>query len=105
MFLGLCETYPKLLCVPSLATPALMMGSAAFRSKRRLPVLSYLHKNGAVIVRYSVLCLFRFMLIVFVMSFEKAAINNVRLHYVSIISHKDNLLVTLVRLANSNLDI
>uniref|UniRef100_H2YV91 Myotubularin phosphatase domain-containing protein n=1 Tax=Ciona savignyi TaxID=51511 RepID=H2YV91_CIOSA len=50
---GLCETYPKVLCVPSLATPALMMGSAAFRSKRRLPVLSYLHKNGAVIVRCS----------------------------------------------------
>nr|CAB3264057.1 myotubularin-related protein 8-like [Phallusia mammillata] len=50
---GLCETYPKLLSVPSLATPALLVGSAAFRSKRRLPVMSYLHKNGAVIVRCS----------------------------------------------------
>nr|XP_009860912.2 myotubularin-related protein 8-like isoform X1 [Ciona intestinalis] len=50
---GLCDTYPKLVCVPSLATPALMMGSAAFRSKRRLPVMSYLHKNDAVIVRCS----------------------------------------------------
>ncbi|XP_076802362.1 phosphatidylinositol-3,5-bisphosphate 3-phosphatase MTMR8-like [Clavelina lepadiformis] len=50
---GLCDTYPRLICVPSLATPALLMGSAAFRSKRRLPVLSYLHENGSVIVRCS----------------------------------------------------
>jgi len=40
-------------CIPSLATPALLAGSAAFRSKRRLPVLSYLHNNGASVLRCS----------------------------------------------------
>ena len=34
-----------------MATAALLLGSADFRSKHRLPVLSYRHGNGAAIVR------------------------------------------------------
>nr|XP_039264729.1 myotubularin-related protein 8-like isoform X1 [Styela clava] len=49
----LCYTYPQLLCVPTAATDSLLHGSAAFRSKGRLPVLSYLHENGAAISRCS----------------------------------------------------
>jgi len=50
---GLCETYPPIICVPSSASSSLLMGSAQFRSKKRLPVLSYKHTNGAVVVRCS----------------------------------------------------
>lgn len=36
-----CETYPRELYVPKTATPPMIMGSSNFRSKGRLPVLSY----------------------------------------------------------------
>ncbi|KAK6637361.1 hypothetical protein RUM44_007777 [Polyplax serrata] len=49
----LCDTYPRYLWVPSSATPEMLTGSSNFRSKGRLPVLSYLHKNKAVICRCS----------------------------------------------------
>lgn len=49
----LCDTYPQVLCVPIAAKKDLLQGSAAFRSKGRLPVLSYLHSNGATISRCS----------------------------------------------------
>lgn len=49
----LCNTYPSVLCVPKLADDELLRGSSAFRSKGRLPVLSYLHHNGATISRCS----------------------------------------------------
>ena len=42
----LCETYPSILYVPSTATKSILMGSAKFRSRGRLPVLTYLHSNG-----------------------------------------------------------
>ena len=48
---GLCATYPKRLFVPTKAPQSVIEGSARFRSKSRLPVLTYLHKNGAAIVR------------------------------------------------------
>lgn len=41
----LCDTYPKYLYVPASATTTILLGSSKFRSKGRLPVLSYLHKN------------------------------------------------------------
>ena len=47
----LCPTYPKYLFVPALSTPEVVEGSAKFRSKGRLPVLTYLHKNGASLIR------------------------------------------------------
>ena len=47
----LCPTYPQYLFVPTSSSPELIEGSAKFRSKGRLPVLTYLHKNGASIVR------------------------------------------------------
>lgn len=49
----LCDTYPRYLYVPSSASTTLLMGSSRFRSKGRLPVLSYLHRNKAVICRCS----------------------------------------------------
>lgn len=50
----LCETYPRHLLVPATATEQVLKASAAFRSKSRLPVLSYLFQtNGASICRCS----------------------------------------------------
>lgn len=49
----LCDTYPRLLYVPASATTTVLMGSSRFRSKGRLPVLSYLYKNKAAICRCS----------------------------------------------------
>ncbi|OXU28235.1 hypothetical protein TSAR_009646 [Trichomalopsis sarcophagae] len=42
----LCETYPKYLYVPSSCSNTVLMGSAKFRSKGRLPVLTYLYSNN-----------------------------------------------------------
>ncbi|XP_050307744.1 myotubularin-related protein 6 [Anthonomus grandis grandis] len=49
----LCDTYPRYLFVPASATNTTLRGSSGFRSKGRLPVLSYLHKNKASISRCS----------------------------------------------------
>ncbi|XP_076869711.1 myotubularin-related protein 7b isoform X2 [Brachyhypopomus gauderio] len=45
-----CDTYPSELFVPKSASPAVIVGSAKFRSRGRLPVLSYYHRdtNAAV---------------------------------------------------------
>lgn len=43
--LQLCDTYPQSLFVPASASTIVLVGSASFRSKGRLPVLTYLHKN------------------------------------------------------------
>lgn len=51
---SMCDTYPAQLYVPADADAALLVGSARFRSKGRLPVLTYLHAaNGASICRCS----------------------------------------------------
>jgi len=51
---SLCPTYPSLLVVPSTASPALVKGTAKFRSKGRLPVLTYFHgTSGAALLRCS----------------------------------------------------
>lgn len=51
---SICDTYPKVLVVPSSATKDMIIGSAKFRSKGRLPVLTYYyHKNGSTICRCS----------------------------------------------------
>ena len=47
----LCPTYPKHLYVPVGASLPELEGSAKFRSRGRLPVLTYLHKNGSAIIR------------------------------------------------------
>ena len=50
----LCDTYPRHLLVPATASEQVLRASAAFRSKGRLPVLSYLNQaNGASICRCS----------------------------------------------------
>ncbi|XP_032671406.1 myotubularin-related protein 6 isoform X2 [Odontomachus brunneus] len=49
----LCDTYPRYLYVPSKCTNNVLLGSAKFRSRGRLPVLTYLHSNKAAICRCS----------------------------------------------------
>ena len=49
----LCDTYPQALFVPTCASTVILVGSASFRSKGRLPVLTYLHKNQAALCRCS----------------------------------------------------
>ncbi|XP_073084321.1 phosphatidylinositol-3,5-bisphosphate 3-phosphatase MTMR6 isoform X4 [Manis javanica] len=41
----ICETYPRELYVPRIASKPIIVGSSKFRSKGRFPVLSYYHKN------------------------------------------------------------
>ncbi|XP_051559899.1 myotubularin-related protein 7-like isoform X2 [Myxocyprinus asiaticus] len=41
----LCDTYPSELFVPKSASPAVIVGSVKFRSRGRLPVLSYFHRD------------------------------------------------------------
>lgn len=47
-----CDTYPERLWIPKPATSQLLIGSCRFRSRARLPVLTYFYKhNGASICR------------------------------------------------------
>lgn len=50
---AICDTYPSQLHVPLSATKECLIESAKFRSKGRLPVLSYLYTNQAAICRCS----------------------------------------------------
>lgn len=50
---SICPTYPSVFHVPKLASNECLYESAKFRSKGRLPVLSYLYTNGASICRCS----------------------------------------------------
>lgn len=49
----ICDTYPRYLYVPASSTTPILVSSSRFRSRGRLPVLSYLHKNMAAICRCS----------------------------------------------------
>ncbi|XP_065772200.1 myotubularin-related protein 8 isoform X2 [Muntiacus reevesi] len=50
----ICNTYPPEIVVPKSATLGMVVGSSKFRSKERVPVLSYLYKeNNAAICRCS----------------------------------------------------
>lgn len=49
----MCDTYPPWLFVPTSTTKSMLLGSSKFRSRGRLPVLTYLHSNGASITRCS----------------------------------------------------
>lgn len=46
----LCDTYPRQVYVPSEATTTMLMGSSRFRSKGRLPALTYLHSNKVLLI-------------------------------------------------------
>lgn len=50
---SVCNTYPSILYVPASVTDDCLIESAKFRSKGRLPVLSYLYSNQAAICRCS----------------------------------------------------
>lgn len=57
-----CDTYPDKLWFPSSANKQILLGSVKFRSRGRLPVLSYFHhKSNAAICRYE----FRYFLVNF----------------------------------------
>nr|XP_029544621.1 uncharacterized protein LOC115146704 [Oncorhynchus nerka] len=43
--LQVCDTYPSELFVPKSATPPVIVGSSKFRSRGRLPVLTYFHQD------------------------------------------------------------
>jgi len=47
----MCDTYPPWLFVPTSTTKAMLLGSSKFRSRGRLPVLTYLHSNGVIKTR------------------------------------------------------
>eukprot|EP01105_Mastigella_eilhardi_P005109 TRINITY_DN1689_c1_g1_i5.p1 TRINITY_DN1689_c1_g1~~TRINITY_DN1689_c1_g1_i5.p1 ORF type:complete len:909 (-),score=186.25 TRINITY_DN1689_c1_g1_i5:81-2807(-) len=47
------STYPSVLCVPAAVSDAQLAGCMEFRSKGRIPVLSYRHPNGAAMLRCS----------------------------------------------------
>jgi len=40
-----CDTYPRQIYVPKEATTLMLISSSRFRSKGRLPALTYLHNN------------------------------------------------------------
>jgi hypothetical protein len=50
---GLCQTYPKLLLVPSSAEDRLVRECAGFRTKGRLPTMTFAHPKGGSIWRGS----------------------------------------------------
>ncbi|KAJ1916189.1 phosphatidylinositol-3-phosphatase ymr1 [Tieghemiomyces parasiticus] len=51
---GLCATYPHVLAVPARVSDRVLQYAAKFRSKQRLPVLSYIHTaTGATMTRSS----------------------------------------------------
>ncbi|KAH3761832.1 hypothetical protein Pelo_6318 [Pelomyxa schiedti] len=52
----LCNTYPKLLAVPEEASEEIIRETAAFRSRGRLPVLSWRNATGVCICRSSQPC-------------------------------------------------
>lgn len=47
-YLQLCDTYPRHIYVPTCAKRVQIIGSSKFRSRGRLPVLSYLHSSNQV---------------------------------------------------------
>nr|POE65966.1 phosphoinositide 3-phosphatase [Quercus suber] len=47
------ETYPSVLCVPRTVSDNMLKYGAVFRSRQRIPCLSYLHYNGGSITRSS----------------------------------------------------
>lgn len=55
----MCDTYPSELYVPKSASPAVIVGSAKFRSRGRLPVLSYFHRDTGVSVQMVTHLLFK----------------------------------------------
>ncbi|VDO55031.1 unnamed protein product [Haemonchus placei] len=51
---GCCDTYPERLWVPVAANKSILLGSCRFRSRGRLPVLTYFYRpNGATICSQS----------------------------------------------------
>ena len=45
---SLCDTYPSVLAVPSACSDEKLLAAAKFRSRGRIPILSYLHPDNMV---------------------------------------------------------
>ena len=50
---GLCPTYPRLFLVPKVAKDSLIKEAAQFRSRNRLPIITWANKKGITISRCS----------------------------------------------------
>ncbi|KAK2951712.1 putative Phosphatidylinositol-3-phosphatase myotubularin-1 [Blattamonas nauphoetae] len=50
---SLCPTYPPYLAVPKQVSDSQLQQVATFRTKHRIPILSYVHPNGAAVIRSS----------------------------------------------------
>jgi len=73
----LCDTYPKFLFVPSSVSTSILVGSSKFRSKERLPVLTYLHGNKVLLQTF--FCFLKYSFFTFRHQF--AAVHN---HYLDL---------------------
>lgn len=49
----LCDSYPKILVVPAETDDEMLFSVAGYRSRGRIPILSWIHKNGSSITRCS----------------------------------------------------
>ncbi|VDL19762.1 unnamed protein product [Hymenolepis diminuta] len=45
-----CDTYPSVMFVPKSADLETILGSASFRSRRRFPILTWIHPNGRSVI-------------------------------------------------------
>ena len=48
----MCDTYPSILYLPTSASTSLLFGSSRFRSRGRLPALSFYYKDTKVFLNF-----------------------------------------------------
>jgi len=48
---SLCDTYPSTIAVPAECTDEMLLAAAKFRSRGRIPILSYVHADNMVRAR------------------------------------------------------
>jgi len=90
--LQICDTYPRTLYVPYLATTSMLVGSAKFRSKGRLPVLSYLHENNVSFIIKS--------LVNFLSTIYNLYLSHTRLRYVVVLNLSPVSVLVVSRMNN-----
>ena len=78
----LCDTYPRILYVPSSASTPVLVGSSKFRSRGRLPILSYVYRNKVPFTTVSIL----FLPVTWIFGIYKPFVCFSRLQYVDVAS-------------------
>lgn len=53
LIVQVCGTYPRIIAIPKSISDSVVRHAARFRSRGRLPILSYLHGDGAALLRSS----------------------------------------------------